>query len=133
MKVIVLGILISFAFTGQCIAEVYECTVLDGGYQYPGQSKLVDAIERDPTLKNRTFHVDRTTGKISGTVLFSNEGDTIRVIRDVNENINVYVIASTSEKMDITILSIREFEGKLTFRCYIEFFGLFLTGECKKL
>ena len=113
--------------------DIYECTVTNGGYASPGSTKLVDAIERDGSIEGKKFQVDRNTGKITGNSLFENEGEKIEVIRDIDESINVYVLASTNRKGDIDILSIKEIDGSLTFRYYNEYMGLYLIGTCKKL
>ena len=129
-----LAILIFAAITASTVfADIYECTVTDGSYASPGSTKLVGALARDGSVEGKKFRVDRKSGNITGYSLFENEGEKIEVIRDIDETINVYVLSSTNRKGDVDILSIKEFDGSLTFRYYNQYMGLYLIGTCKKL
>lgn len=128
---ILLGILLSFG--PRLLAEKYECRVVSGVYKSPGEPALINAFDFDKSLKEKTFFVDRKSGRITGSAIFDNSDAEIQVLSDVNDIIDVFVLSSRSKKSDVTILSIRKFEGKITFTYYVEFFGLLLSGECKKV
>ena len=115
-------------------AARYECRVKSGAYVLPGSSAITDAFKQDKALSSAVFFVDTETGKVTGTSLFDSGTDQVRVIRNPAENdANSYVVSFTSDKADTRILSIKEFEGKITFTFYSEFFRLFLVGECQKV
>ena len=123
-------IILSFMLSLPAFAGGFECIVVSGAYKSPGESGIFDAKERDPTVSGSTFTVARETGKVSGSSLFSNQGDQITIVRDTDDLINTFEVMSKNSHNDIKLLKIDSFEGRFTFKYYFGWLGLFITGDC---
>lgn len=130
---IIACLLCAYLLAFSAAADTLQCEVSDGATKLPGSTSIVDPAITDPTLVGNVFHVNRETGEIVGSALFRNDGETITILRDIDEIINVVEIMSVNAHFDLTFLAVREFEGKLTFSYYAGFFDLMLIGECRNL
>ena len=108
----------------------FSCHVAEGVYKAPGTVHLEDVSKRDPAVIGKVFRVNRTTGEVLGDPLFTNSGDKVKILRNVNELINSFEVMSTNKHSDVKLLNIDEHDNKITFKYYFDWLGLFLTGTC---
>lgn len=108
----------------------FSCQVAEGVYKAPGATHLQDASKRDPSVIGKAFRVNRATGEILGAPLFTNSGEKVMILRNVNEAINSFEVMSTNKHSDVKLLSIDKHENQITFKYYFDWLGLFLIGAC---
>lgn len=119
-----------FSMSTAALSSDFSCRVSTGVYMPPGVVRLDDAATRDPSVIGKAFSVDRKTGNVAGDGLFGNAGEDVKVLRNVNETINVFEVLSTNRHSDVKVLSIDQFKTKTTFKYYFGWLGLLLIGEC---
>ncbi len=113
--------------TGSAVAETFECRPREGVYKPADVAKLEKASEHDEMLLEHVFHVQRGTGKIVGTAVFSNERYEIRILRNSETE---YEVLSENKHADVLLLRIDQFEETWSFKYYAAWLGLFVVGEC---
>lgn len=122
-------------------ASDLTCTITHGVYKFPVEAELMDALERWPELKGKSFTVMRSSGHIKASGYLSNEGEDVRVLRNVHipaspdsfdrpSLSNQYEFMSVAKKSSIKLLSIDVLDGQLSFKYYFSMMGLLLTGPC---
>jgi hypothetical protein len=134
MRTVRLPFLIVAVAAAPVTAEHYECVVKGGVYKVPSHATLSDAFVRDKSLVDAKFVVDRESGRIIGTPLFSNANDTVKVLRNVREDgYQELTVLSLSKEGEATVLNLVEFEGKWTFTFYVQSFSILLSGEARSI
>lgn len=122
-------------------ASDLTCTIKHGVYKFPVEAELMDALERWPELNGKSFTVMRSSGLVKADGFLSNEGEEVRVLRNVHipatsdsfdlpSLSNQYEFMSVAKNSSIKLLSIDVLDGQLAFKYYFSMMGLLLTGPC---
>ena len=107
------------------------CEVSGGVYKPPGAVRFESIDRRDPSLLGAKFRVDRRTGRVTGLSLFSNADHRIVHFRNVQDIRNALEVTAITATGDTQVLSISEFEGRMTFAYFVGWHALALAGSCK--
>ena len=122
-------------------ASDLTCTIKHGVYKFPVEAELMDALVRFPELKDKSFTVVRHSGRVTASGFLSNEGEDVRVLRNIYlpTPTNIFEAPSLSNQTEIMsiaknsstkLLSIDVMGGELSFKYYFSMMGLLLTGPC---
>ncbi len=122
-------------------ASDLTCTIKHGVYKFAVEAELMDALERWPELSGKSFTVVPSSGRVTGSGFLSNDGEDVRVLRNVHipaspnsfdlpSLSNQYEFMSVAKNSSIKLLSIDVMDGQLSFKYYFSMMGLLLTGSC---